>query len=137
MIVNYNQVMKKEVTCNKNALKIKLPDMILICGFLVAALALFFILRSGGTDGVWAVVRVNGEETERHLLTDSGRYSINGGSNILVIENGSARIEEADCPTQLCVKQGSISRTGQCITCLPNKVTVTVEGGEAEFDAMT
>ena len=42
-----------------------------------------------------------------------------------------ARIEEADCPDKLCVRHPRIHFTGEVITCLPNKLTVTIEGGES------
>ena len=37
-------------------------------------------------------------------------------------------MDDANCPDKLCVKQGKISKDGETITCLPNKVTVTVYG---------
>ena len=40
-------------------------------------------------------------------------------------------LTEADCPDKICVEQGRVRYTGQCITCLPNKLTVTLEGGDA------
>ncbi len=33
---------------------------------------------------------------------------------------------EADCPDRICVKEGWVSRMGECITCLPNKLIVEV-----------
>ena len=74
---------------------------------------------------------MDGRVTERHSLTINGVYPLNGGSNILVIENGEAWLSEADCPDHLCVKMGKIRYNGQTITCLPNRLTVTVEGGES------
>ncbi|MBQ2100048.1 MAG: NusG domain II-containing protein, partial [Lachnospiraceae bacterium] len=82
-------------------------------------------------EGGVAVVRVNGVETERHALSQNGTYPLNGGSNILVIRDGEAYLSEANCPDLLCVRQGKIHYTGQVITCLPNRLTVTVEGGES------
>ena len=83
-----------------------------------------------GRGGV-AVVRVDGAEVERHSLAVNGTFPLNGGSNVLVIEDGKAWISEADCPDRICVRQGKIHYTGQVITCLPNRLTVTVEGGES------
>ena len=74
------------------------------------------------------IVRVDGVEIARYSLSDSGRYELNGGTNILVIEDGAAYMLEADCPDHICVSQGKVRYTGQCITCLPNKLTVTVYG---------
>ena len=41
---------------------------------------------------------------------------------------------DADCPDKLCVRQGKIHRNGETITCLPNKLTVTVIDEEGEVD---
>ena len=104
-------------------------DAILIGALLIISAVLYFVINSG-TAGGEAVVRVKGEVVERHKLSESGTYPLNGGTNILVIEDGYAYICEADCPDKYCMKQGKIHYTGQCLTCLPNKLTVTIEGGE-------
>ena len=86
----------------------------------------------GRETGGYAVVRVDGAVTERHALNVDGVFPLNGGSNILVIEGSEAWLSEADCPDLLCVKQGKIRYNGQTITCLPNRLTVTVEGGASD-----
>ena len=58
-------------------------------------------------------------------------YSTDGGVNRLIIRSGQAWIESADCPDGLCVKQGRIEREGQSVICLPHKLVITIEGGEA------
>ena len=58
-----------------------------------------------------------------------------GGTNLLVIADGSASVTEADCPDALCVGMGKISRTGQSIVCLPHQVVVEV-GDESEEPGM-
>ena len=114
---------------NKN--KKHLWDFILIGFCLVAAAVLFFALRFGKEQGAEVVVRVDGEQVARYSLHINATYSLNGGTNTLVIENGQAYLSYADCPDQLCVKQGRKKLDGQTITCLPNKLTVTVTGGES------
>ena len=106
-------------------------DLILIAALLALAGILFLALNHGRQEGGVAVVRVDGVEVERHSLSLNGTFPLNGGSNILVIEDGKAWLSDADCPDLLCVKQGKIHYTGQIITCLPNRLTVTVEGGES------
>ena len=62
---------------------------------------------------------------------------INGGTNILTIKNGKAKMTDADCPDQLCVHQKAASKNHESIICLPNKVVVEVDGSEeSEFDAV-
>ena len=107
-------------------------DLIVIASLLLLALALYLILGAVRTVGGEVVVRVDGVETERHALTADGTYPLNGGSNILVIGEGQAWLSEANCPDLLCVRQGKIRYTGQSIICLPNRLTVTVEGGESD-----
>lgn len=110
----------------------RLPvELIIIAALLLAAIGagLWFFL--GRTPGAWAVVRVEGREVARYSLSQNGVYPLNGGTNVLTVEDGAASVTEADCPDKICVEQGRVRYTGQCITCLPNKLTVTLEGGEA------
>ena len=76
-------------------------------------------------------------ETDRSPLFQNGRYPLNGGSNILIIENGYAWLEDADCPDKLCVRQGKVHLDGQVITCLPNKLTVTICADNSEVELIS
>lgn len=109
-------------------------DILLIGGLLAASLIWLYISRMSAHDGSVAVAAVNGQEIGRYPLGTEGEFILNGGTNILIIEDGQAYISEADCPDRLCVNQGKISKTGQTITCLPNRLTVTVEGQKGEVD---
>ena len=73
-------------------------DLIIAGVLLLAALALFFLMRSRqardtGT-GAQAVVTVDGQEVGRYPLRKSGTFPLNGGSNILVVENGEAWVSD-------------------------------------------
>lgn len=111
-----------------------LRDLCLVLFFLVLSLVLLFVVRGSQKEGGAVVVAVNGVEVGSYLLSVDGQYSLNGGTNTLVIEKGRAKVVDADCPDKLCVKQGWVQYTGQCITCLPNKLTVTVVGGDTSVD---
>ena len=59
------------------------------------------------------------------------------GTNRLVIKDGAARMEWADCPDQICVNHRAVSRNGESIICLPNQVVVTVVSSEeSDVDAV-
>ena len=107
-----------------------LRDACLVGFFLVLSVVLIFVIRSGEGTGSKVVVAVEGVEVCSYPLSVDGRYVLNGGSNVLCIEDGSARMVDANCPDKLCVKQGAVKYTNQCITCLPNRLTVTVVGGD-------
>lgn len=114
----------------------KKKDFILI-GVIVAVIAIAItVLSLTKKDGDYVVVKVDGNEVARYSLTQDGEYSLNGGTNVLRIENGKAYLVSANCPDHLCVKQGKIDQSGETITCLPNRLTVTVYSqteGEVEL----
>lgn len=103
-------------------------DIILISALLLLAFVCFGYSQIMSKQGQVAVICINGVEVERHPLSVDGEFSLNQGSNILVIKNGYAYLKEANCPDKLCMIQGKIHLSGQCITCLPNRLTVTIEG---------
>lgn len=108
----------------------KKKDFILI-GVIVAVIAIVIaVLSLTKKDGDYVVVKVDGNEVARYSLTQDGEYSLNGGTNVLRIENGKAYLVSANCPDHLCVKQGKIDQSGETITCLPNRLTVTVYSAE-------
>lgn len=115
----------------------KKRDIILIASILVIAIAFFLIVELTKEEGAGVVVKVDGVEVAEYSLSKSGTYPLNGGTNILVIEDGRAYLSDANCPDKLCVHQGKISRTGEVITCLPNKLTVTVFGAEESVDLIS
>ena len=108
--------------------KLRKAELLLLAAALVfgAVLAAVLLLRSpGGT----VQVRVAGAVTAGYPLDRDASYTItgaNGGTNLLVIEDGAARIEEASCPDGVCVHTGRIRRNGQSIVCLPNQVVVEI-----------
>ncbi|MBQ3802769.1 MAG: NusG domain II-containing protein [Oscillospiraceae bacterium] len=106
-------------------------DLVLAGSLLLAAVILLLVINGSRESGGVAVVRVDGVETERLPLSVNGTFPLNGGSNILIIQDGQAWMSEANCPDLICVRQGKIHYSGQVITCLPNRLTVTIEGGES------
>jgi hypothetical protein len=112
-------------------------DCLLIGGMLLAALVSCLAIVDGKDTGDAVVVCVDGQEAGRYALNGSGRYELNGGSNILIIQAGAAYLENASCPDRLCVRQGKISLDGQVITCLPNRLTVTVYANNSEVELIS
>ncbi|MBR5479969.1 MAG: NusG domain II-containing protein [Clostridia bacterium] len=52
------------------------------------------------------------------------------------IKDSRISITDARCPDLVCVKTGEISREGQSIVCVPNKIVITV-GKSHEIDAIS
>lgn len=121
--------MIKKILANKKLV----ADIILVASLLVISLSVFIVVRLTKQDGDVAVVTVNNVVVGEYPLYVDGEYSLNGGTNILVIENGKAFVTYANCPDGLCVNQGKISLTGDRIVCLPNKLMIEIRGVEEEI----
>lgn len=107
-------------------------DCALAVFLLLLALTAFLLL--GHRDRGSAVrVYVQDECVGEYSLSRDGVYVLNGGTHLLCVEEGAARLTEASCPDLLCVKQGRVSRTGERIICLPYRLTVEVTGGGEEI----
>lgn len=119
---------------NRENVKKARYDILLIAVLLfISALALGIMLLSR-TEGERVVVEINGTQAAQYSLSVNGEYPLNGGTNILVIENGEAYLRYADCPDKVCVNTGRIKYEGQTIVCLPNKIAITVRGTEGGVD---
>ena len=122
---------------NKRGNGMKKNDWILAACILLAAVAilLFQFVRSDSGAGKVSVT-VDGEIFGTYSLAEDQTVDIDG-TNRLVIENGTAEMEWADCPDQICVNHRAVSREGESIICLPNQVVISVtDREEAELDGI-
>ena len=116
-------------------------DLILLLAVLVIGLIGIVILytRPAALNGE-VEVAVDGEVVMTLPLSEDTEVaieSVDGGENLLVIQDGTAKIESASCPDGICVRHYAISRDGESIICLPNRVVVTIRGGEkGDVDAV-
>lgn len=122
----------------------KKNDLILIGVLLVVALTAYFCIsffQGANTKNGVAVVTIDDAEYGRFPLVVDTEERIelpDGSYNLLVIQDGKADVTEASCPDGICVNHRAISKQGQSIVCLPNKVVVEIENGEeSDLDAVT
>ena len=110
-------------------------DLLLILAVLLLAGGVWAALRPTRRAGGSVSVTVDGVEVASLPLDRDQSFVWEGeaGKNTLVIENGAARMESADCPDGLCILQGEIRNTGESIICLPHRLIAAVtEGAEAK-----
>ena len=88
-----------------------------------------------GSAGKTAAVYENGVCMARLPLSADQQLTVSG--NTIQIRDGACCVLRADCPDQRCVHQGWASRAGQCIVCLPNRVMIQIEGGNADADTVS
>lgn len=103
----------------------KKRDIVLIISILLASLFLWIIsvcvMRPGGYLHIYADQSLIGvydlqEDIEIKILD----------SNICTIQDGAVFMSYADCPDLVCVHTSAISKTGQTIICMPNKVVLEI-----------
>ena len=117
-------------------------DCILI--FIIVLLAGgFWLVQYRNSIQKEAVLQIyqNGELTEEYDLSQSRTIPVTGDGNsynLVLIEDGTVRVTDADCPDQLCMKQRSISKNGESIICLPHKLVLQIYAKEeGTLDAVT
>ena len=115
-------------------------DIMLIATLIIVCAAVFLIINFvAKKDGITAAVKVDGNIVYMLPLDKNASVTVEGyqgGSNTVVIENGTVYMKDADCPDKLCEKTGKISKNGETIVCLPHRVVVEIQGGEGNVDSL-
>lgn len=114
---------------NTASLRRRRNDIILIVGILaaVAVVAVIFLLTR--KEGAYAAIVKDGQEIARYSLAEEREIPIADGeivTNLLVIKGGKAHIREAICPDQICVEHRAVSKAGETIVCLPQKLVIRI-----------
>lgn len=109
-------------------------DIILAAAILLIAAAVFgfnsFLHRA---PAVTAQITVDGQVAETLDLSKDTELTITGaggGTNHLIVKDGEIWCSEASCPDKVCVHQGKKHLNSDTIVCLPNKMIVTITGGD-------
>ena len=114
--------------------------LILIIVLLVGGFWLMQYLNAAQKDAVLQIYQ-NGELAGEYDLSQSQTIPVTGmedSYNLVLIEDGTVRVTDADCPDQLCMKQRSISKNGESIICLPHKLVLKIHAKEeGTLDAVT
>lgn len=114
-------------------------DIILIGILCVIALSIYIIVNlCVYKQGTIVKIYFDSNLIKTVRLEEDMEYEIkeNNHINIIKIKNGKVFMKEADCPDKLCEKQGAISRNGESIICLPNKIVIKIISNEkSDVDA--
>ena len=117
-----------------NKRKIK-NDIILAVIVVVVAATGLLLLNIFKTEGSFAVIKIDGIETERYPLSINTEVVIetgDNGRNTLVIEDNKAFMKDANCPDKICEGHSKISYKGETIVCLPHKVVIEIIADDSE-----
>lgn len=102
-------------------------DMIFIAALLIICMVVGGIYFFARAEGDVVTVTVDGELYGEYPLNVDRTVEIRVGDNlnVLVIENGQAHVAHASCPDGICSAHRPISKNGESIACLPNRVVIT------------
>lgn len=106
--------------------------VVIVLVLTLLAAALYMILAP--TQGRSAEIYVDGTLVATVRLDHQERIDLNGLT--VVVEEGSIHVEDADCPDKICERMGKISKAGETIICLPNRVVIKILG-KGEVEAIT
>ena len=111
-------------------------DFVVLSAVLLCSVIAFLCLNTFNNEaGSYVTVEVNGETQATLPLDEDTVYDIiiNGRvANTVSICNSEVTVSYADCPDEICRNQRAISKAGESIVCLPNKVIISVKGGSNE-----
>lgn len=111
-------------------MRLKKADYLITIGLLIISLLMSFFISKLNTNKTGQYIRI---EQDSKLL---GEYPLNKDREIelknnnhynkVIIKDGAAYMQESNCRDQICVHMAKISKDGQTIICLPNRVFVEV-----------
>ncbi len=117
----------------------KMDIVIIICLIGISFLPhlIFAININKNYDSIHAIVKVDGKvykEISLSSLKEDDTFTVetSKGNNTISVKDKSISITHADCHDSLCVKQGSKSKVGDTIVCLPHKLIIEIKGKEED-----
>jgi hypothetical protein len=120
----------------------KKKDLLLILPALaIAAGMLFWNYFHTDTQPLTAVVEEKGQvihtynlsaQKTTQVINIGGKYHVK-----LLLEPGKISFLHSDCPDQICVRTGKLTKAGQAAVCLPAQVSVRIVSKKSEVDGIT
>ena len=108
----------------------------ILLGTLFTAWLAATLWQGGAADK--AIIRSGGKIFREVPLSRDQIIEVPGplGFSQIAIHNRQARIAADPSPRQYCVRQGWLKQAGEISICLPNQVSVDVNGGSKHYDSL-
>jgi len=113
---------------------------ICLIAFLCFGVAIGMVFLNSFEEGTNVLVTLDGKQyTKASILNDRLiEMDAKTGTMFIEISNGKVRVSKATCQSKICLRQGWISKTGQVIVCVPNKLIIELNSDNApSLDAVT
>ena len=108
--------------------------IILFCALIIISTKFLWNLPQGE----YLQIYKNNEILATYSLNQKVTKIINGekGETKIIIDNGKVRFTSAPCTKKYCIHQGWINKANQIIICIPNKISISILGGEKNYDSI-
>ena len=103
----------------------KKGDIAVICSVAVAFVLSIVLLIPFSKQGSRVVVKQDNKIVYNESININ--KTVDTPTNTVIIKDGIVYISDATCKNQVCVNTGKISKKGESIICLPNKVIVEIK----------
>jgi len=107
--------------------------LLVVLLLLISAFPLFYFYQDNNAEKRLVVTHL--EKKEYYSLSKDSDFTVNNVN--FRIENKTVRVISANCPEQVCVNTGAISKSGSSIICAYNRVLAEITGeGAPAVDAV-
>lgn len=112
---------------------LRLRDAFIIVSIIAAVFVFYALLPESG--GERAVVSHDGVVIAEIPLDGAGEYVFSQVPNmVFTAGDGAVSVTESNCGDKTCMRTGKISKRGEAIICVPNKIVVEIKGSSKESD---
>lgn len=109
----------------------------LIIAFFALLCAFMFALSFSKSADLTAYVWSDGELVKQVVLSEIEEEHIESFSGCVIsFSKDGVSFVSSTCRDKLCVKNGILSKNGDTMACVPNKVVVSVKNAKDEVDAV-
>lgn len=103
-------------------------DIILIACLVLITILLFVSSFTDNNDSIKAEIYSNGEKIEEISLSMvESSYTLELGQCELLIERDGVSFIKSQCSDKLCVKKGKLTKKGDAMACVPEKIVVCLK----------
>jgi len=119
----------------------RLADYFVVFIAVAVCAASAFFVYGGAAEESTVLIEAQGESWE-YPISANEEIHVKGvlGDTVIEIKDKKTHIISSPCQNKLCIAAGHISKAGEFLACLPNRVIVTIKGkkGAANgLDAVT
>ncbi len=112
-------------------------DFLLIAGIIILV-AILFIKPFISNDNLYGEIYVDSQKVHTvYFKNISSPYTLTYGECELSVEKDGISFENSTCPDKLCVHSGKLSKSGDTMACVPQKVVVIIKSSKNSFDAVS